>query len=198
MAIKKDQKPQRTHNGIAIDSDEEWMMLMWAEEMIERGLLESVERAEPFLLSSAITNTYKETVELKTKTKEVEKKQKLLEEHVYTPEFKIIPTEEGYKKLVYNPMLQGGRKNTKLFIGDQMNGIYIEIKPEWDQNNMERLFKINQKWVADKYGIIVNLIKPIQLYEKTFVPDKYLITSTGKKRTIHIPIRSIDQYIETL
>lgn len=195
---KKEIKPQRTHNGMPIDSDEEWMMLIWVEDMITAGYIERVERAELFLLSSAITNIYKETVELKTKTKTVEKKQKLLEEHVYTPEFKMMPTEEGYNKLVYNPILHGGRKNTKLFIGDQINGIYIEIKPEWDQNNMERLFKINQKWVADKYGIIVNLIKPIQLYEKTFTPAAYMQTPTGKKRVMHHTVKTINEWIKEL
>lgn len=193
---KKEKKPPRYYNGIQIDSDEEEWVLMWLEELMERNLVERVERAVPFKLSDPIVNRYKETVQLKTKEKNIEKKQTILEGHEYTPEFMIKLTDKGERLLSHNLYIHIGGKLEKLFYGRSI--IYIEVKPEWDQNNMERLFKINQKWVMEKYGEYVNLIKPIQLFEKTFVPEKYKKTATGKPRVIHIPVKSADEWIKTI
>lgn len=197
MVRKATNKEQRYYNGIPIDSNEEAYTIMWLEELIQHGYIERIERAGTFTLSEPIVNEYTHKAVLKTKTKDVAKKQKILHGHVYTPEFKLYFTQKGITALV--DLIEDETKGelTKLFIGHYEQGqivAYVEIKPEYDQNNMERLFKINRAWMMDKYGIYINLIKPLQLFEKTFTPAKYLITSTGKKRVVHIEVRGFDEW----
>lgn len=178
---------------MAVDSDEEVMVIMWLEELAYAGYILKVERAGSFDLSDGLVNVYEETKELKTKTKTVEKRKSLLNAHIYTAEFVVTFSPEGVKKFVDNPMYRTIEKFSKLFIGTQF--VYLEVKPEWDQNNMERLFKINQKWVWEKYETFVNLVKPGKLFEDTFTPKAWLTTPTGKKRVIHWNVRTLDEYL---
>jgi hypothetical protein len=135
---------------------------------------------------------------MKTKSKEVEKNQVLLEEHIYTPEFVVTWTQKGSELFVDSLVGSSTGKLNKPFIKTYGYDTLIEVKPEFDQNSMERLFKINQKWVWDKHEVYINLVKPLKLFEKTFVPKKYLLTATGKPRVIHIPIRSLEDYLKTI
>lgn len=202
---KENKKEQRYHNSIPIDSDEEYFMLLWLEELMDAGFIDKIERAETFVLSERFVNEYEEVKELKTKSKTIQKEQILLEKHVYTPEFKITLSPMGVKLLSWRKFTRNdgsyypiNSKFTKLFVehyGGLEHEVYLEIKPEWDQNNMERLFKINRAWVYQKYGVFINLIKPLQLFEKTFTPKAYMTTTTGKKRVIHFETRTLDQYI---
>jgi len=195
--MAKAKKEQQYYNGIAVDSQEEIMTIMYIEELIEAGYVKKLERAESIRLSERLENKYTQVVEMKTKTKEVEKNQVLLEEHIYTPEFKITWSQAGSELFVDSLVGSTGKLN-KPFIKVYGYDTFIEVKPEFDQNSMERLFKINQKWVWDKHGVYINLVKPLKLFEKTFVPKKYLLTATGKPRVIHIPIRSLEDYLKTL
>lgn len=200
--MAKEKKEQKYYNGIAVDSQEEVMIIMFFEELIEAGYVKSIERAETFSLSERVQNKYTEVVQMKTKAKVVEKNQILLEEHVYTPEFKINWTEKALYVLVTN----GGEYNTKItqpFMGEfhgEDDGItsHIEVKPNFDQNNMTRLFKINQKWMYQEHSVFVNLVHPHKLFEQTFTPKAWLKTPTGKDRVIHWPVRTLEEYIESL
>lgn len=191
--MAKEKKEQRYHQGIAIDSEEEYAFLIWLEELIERGFVESVKRADSISLSESVVVEYTEEKQMKTKIKLVDKSQKLLEKHIYTPEFEVFFSKLGLKRMIHDLRFDEGKVD-KLFISNGQVVIF-EIKPEWDQNNMERLFKINQKWIYDKCKIFVNLIKPFQLFEKTFTPKAWLTTPTGKKRVIHWQVRSLDEYL---
>jgi hypothetical protein len=66
----------------------------------------------------------------------------------------------------------------------------------FDQNNMERLFKVNQKWMWQKHGIFVNLIKPQELFQKTFTPAEYLRTPTGKPRKLNFKPRNLFDFLK--
>lgn len=189
-------KEQAFHNGIQVDSQEEVMMLMYIEELIENGYAEKVERAKTFDLSAKLRNTYNVTVQMKTKEKVVEKSLILLEDHVYTPEFVVIWLAKGKDTFVDTLVNINSRKFTRPFIGG--NATYIEVKPEFDKNNMTRLFKINQKWMWSSYGIFVNLVQPHKLFEETFTPRAYLTTPTGKTRVIHWPVKTLEEYVESL
>ena len=87
--MAKAKKEQQYYNGIQIDSIEEQMAVMYIEELIETGYVQKLERAPTYILSERLEHKYTQVVEMKTKTKEVEKNQVLLEDHVYTPEFVI-------------------------------------------------------------------------------------------------------------
>lgn len=199
--MSKAKKEQQYYNGIQIDSIEEQMAVMYFEELIEAGYVKSIERAETFLLSEKVQNKYTQLVEMKTKIKQVEKNQVLLEEHVYTPEFKVNWTE----KALYILMTNMGQYNTKItqpFMGNYSDldnlTSYIEVKPNFDHHNMTRLFKINQKWMYQEHSKFVNLVQPHKLFEETFTPTAYLKTATGKQRVIHWKVRTLEEYLDTL
>lgn len=180
--------------GIDFDSLEELAFLQWAQELKRAGYITSIERSESFLLCDAMTIGYAE--QLKTKSKPMQ--QTILHGHSYTPEFRIRWSDKARDKFV--EIIGGTKKFEKLFLGVpcEFGGYetYIEIKPLWDQNNMERLFKVNQKWMWDKHHIFVNLVKCPELFPKTFTPTEYLTTPSGFKRKIKWKIRNLWTYLK--
>lgn len=188
----KKAKKQLEYRGISCDSDQEIFFLYWAFTLLDAGYIETIERAESYLLSEPVFEVYTEEEKLKTKTKIVNKKLNILREHKYTPEFKLVASIAGEKlfKSIINP--EG------LFFPKKPDSweIIVENKPKFDQNNMSRLFKINQKWVYNTYKEMVNLVIPEILYEQTFVPKQYLRTKTGKIRKINFKIRTFEEWIK--
>ena len=191
---KRKAKLPLSYRGISCDSSEEVYFLMWANEAMEAGLIENITRAESYLLSEPVFELYTEEKQLKTKTKTVDKRLEILRGHIYTPEFKFELTEKGEKlsKSIVNP--------TGLFFPRTPDSweVMVEIKPLYDQNNMTRLFKINQKWVYTKYQEMVNLIIPETLFKATFVPKDYLKTPTGKPRKINYEVKTIQDWSKDL
>ncbi len=122
----------------------------------------------------------------------------ILHGHSYTPEF-IIEWDKKAMGKIFDLMISSGRYTCPIlgthaeFIGFHS---FIEIKPMFDQNNMERLFKVNQKWMWQKHGIFVNLIKPQELFQRTFTPKEYLVTPTGKPRKLNWKPKSIFDFLK--
>lgn len=198
---KEKKKEQRFHNGLAIDSDEEYYCLLYLEELMQAGYIYKIERAETYSLFDGLTNVYEEEKQLKTKVNIVEKRQVLLAAHEYTPEFVVKWTPKAINLLIWKFYRDVNEKFDKPFIYEQVAEYpvsFIEVKPAFDQNNMTRAFKINQKWMYEKWGIFVNLVQPQKLMEETFTPREYLKTPTGKTRVIHWPIKTLEEYIDSL
>lgn len=177
--MSKSIKQTLEYRGILCDSYEEVYALMWLFEAMDRGLIKSIDRSPSFVLSESVFETYTQVIQLKTKTKAIPKTKTILREHIYTPEFKVEFD-----------------KDLGLYHLDNIG--YIEVKPKFDYQNMVRLFKINQKWMYAKYGILVNLIVPETLFENTFTPKEYLKTATGKSRKIKWKIKTIEEWINTI
>jgi hypothetical protein len=197
MVEQKKGKTIRTYNGIAVDSQEEMMAIMYFEELIEAGYVEKLERAESIGLSERLENKYTQVVEMKTKTKKVEKNQVLLEEHIYTPEFVVTWNINGQHAFADTFEYPFPRKFKKPFV-EHDGKSWIEVKPSFDQNNMTRLFVINRKWCWDKHNIFINLVQPHKLFEETFTPKAWLTTATGKQRVIHWKVKSLEEYVNSL
>jgi len=183
------------YENIPYDSGEELAFLQWAFELKKAGYIKSIERSESFLLSDPMQINYAQ--QLKTKSKPMT--QHIMAGHSYTPEFLIIWNLKGSDVFVDDFKAQ--KKQTKLFLGYKDKGYgllhtYVEIKPMFDQNNMERLFRLNQKWMWQKHGIYVNLVKCPELFAKTFTPQEYLKTRTGKQRLIKWRTRSMWHYLK--
>jgi len=197
VARQKPRKEKRKnttghYKGIAYDSLEELAFLQWASEAQRAGYITHISRAESYLLSSALVHDY--VLNMKTRSKP--STQVLLRGHSYTPEFVIKWNKSALDKFVSIPV--HGKKMENLFIGyleDNVITTLIEVKPTFDQNNMERLFKINQKWMWDKYQLFVNLVKPQKLFEDTFTPGEYRTTPSGRPRVIKWSQRTISQFI---
>jgi hypothetical protein len=170
-----------TYKGIEYDSLEELAMLQWLYELKNEGYIQSIRRATSYLLSNSLVHDYAQ--QLKTKSKPVQ--QTLLHGHSYTPEFHVIWTPQGADIFLW--YIGSPHKFDKTFIGYMTistSECIVEVKPVWDQNNMERLFKLNQKWMWDRHRVFVNLVKPQELFARTFTPKEYLTTPSGRRREI--------------
>lgn len=155
-----------------LDSKEEMYIVWWLQELKDQSLIEDFERSKEFVLSP--------------KRSIVEGK--IIREHSYTPDFDINWSVNGGDLFV-------GYKGSPFTYSDPYKSI-IEVKPQYDSNNMTRLFRINQKWVMDKYNIYVDLIQPESLFKKTFCPDRFRYTDGGKGlRKLKEEYLTLNEYI---
>jgi len=181
-----------SYKGIEYESLEELAMLQWLYELKNAGYIHSIKRAKSYLLCSSLVNDY--ALQLKTKSKPMQ--QTILHGHSYTPEFEV---EWESKASKFVDLLKTDSKCEAPLLGfyGGVNKIvtYIEVKPVWDQNNMERLFKVNQKWMWEKHGIFVNLVKPQLLFQETFTPKEYHVTPSGRVRIIKWKPRTLTEYL---
>ena len=179
------------YKNIKYESIEELNFLQWLWELKDRDFIKSIERSPSFKLSDAIGINYEEVKQLKTKSKTIVKTLDVLREHVYTPEFEVWWNSLVFIKSTANP--NGLFYNQHLLVNSFHT--FFEIKPQFDQNNMSRLFKINQKWLYAKKGVFVNLIVPQKLFKETFTPKEYLLTPTGKPKKINWKIVTCDEWL---
>ena len=189
------------------DSKEEKYFYHWLLEIQAKGYIKEIIRGDElsFLLSEKAISTRK--VEIKTKTKVVDFS--LLQQHVYTPDFKIIWNKSAEALLFSIDSFD----DRYVFVANLINGeyvSYIEIKPSFDKTNMTRLFGINQKWMFAKYGIYVQKILPYKtskksdncFFKETFVPEQYHkdrnIVGKDKPPLLHFTFKNCDDFIENL
>jgi len=163
------------------DSDEEFYFSWYCEELVENGYAFSwgIEK-NTFNLTNGLSISYiKEMKRVENK----QMKQVILKPSEYTPDFTINWNEKALG--VFTSKLYSGNKITTPFICDRNLTSIIEIKGEWDNNNMTRLAINNIKFLYDKHGIYTNLIKVPSIFKNTFTPTKYLTTNkSGKPRKI--------------
>jgi hypothetical protein len=183
------------YKEIKCDSFDEIFFLDWIFELMEMGYVRTVRRAETFQLSSPCNHHYYKPL----KTKQRSEVQTLLNKHVYTPEF-YLEWEEKAKDIFFQ-YLDEAKKITLPIIAqfdmiDKVYFSYFEVKPKFDQQNMERLFRINQKWIWQVTHRFINLVKVHDLFPKTFTPMAFLYTRTGKDKKINwVPI-SLTEYLK--
>lgn len=186
------------YEGSIYDSFEELHFAYWLNELKEEGFITDWSRTcLPISLTDGLYHSFTETKILKTKTKQNEKRQVLLAPSVYTPDFNICWSAKA-KGTFFVTLAHDGRIATP-FIGKQEADVYsslVEIKPLFDQNNMTRVFKNNQKFIWDKYKEYVNLIYVTELFEQTFTPKKYRLTPTGKPRKINWNPITLKQFVD--
>jgi len=163
-------KTTLVYKGVKFDSDEEVFVAMWLQELQDAGLVIRWSKTEmPFPMTSGLKRDYIKLTQLKTKIKRENKTQTLLRRSEYTPDFIVNFSAKGHLLFV------SSLEPECLFVPGMLfykntPGVVIEVKPTFDQNNMERLFVLNQKFLWDKEKIFVNLIEPIALFKKTFIP----------------------------
>lgn len=179
---------QREYLSFPVDSEGEIHFIMWMEELKQNGFIKDYKRGDSKLLSSSVTNNYVQ--QLKTKSKPCT--QNILMGHSYNWDFTIEWTDLGIKHFVN----KFGEKWEKPFIINSESESYIECKPPFDFQNMSRLAVLNIKWIWDKYQIFIQLVKNIELFEKTFTPKVYLTTKNGKERKTKHKIRTLEEYLK--
>jgi hypothetical protein len=185
-----------SYKGIEWESFEELSFLYWAFELKNHGYIKSIRRSPSFLLSDSMVHDY--VVNLKTKSKPAS--ELVMHGHSYTPEFVIEWDKKAFAGII-DLTYQYGKYENRVLLAQtfpSQEGVwsYVEIKPMFDQNSMERLFKVNQKWMWQKHGIYVNLIKVGELFPKTFTPEEYLRTPTGKPRKLNWKPKSLFDFLK--
>jgi len=187
-----------------MDSNEEQFFCWWLDELVEAGYVIDYTDAKTYLLAPKLDYQYLE----QKKTKSTLKEQSLMQQHVYTPDFDIRWNKSALGIFI-NPPITALELNDNstvcrntilnkldkdLFIkcGESM---LVEIKGTFNRFGGEKENSINRKWLFQKHGIYTNLVKVPDIFAKTFTPQKFLLTKTGKQRTIHFKIKTLEQYI---
>lgn len=180
-------KKEYKYQDVSYDSQEEVMFAMWCNELEQAGYINTWHKNYcEYKLTNGLYVEYTETKQLKTKLKAIQRKQTILSPSVYTPDFEILWDKKAGG--IFHQVILKNQKINLPFLSDYYKHVgytsIVEVKPLFDQNNMSRLFKNNQKFMWDKLGLYVNLTVPQELFAKTFTPKEYLITPTGKQRKI--------------
>jgi WD40 repeat protein len=176
------------HNGREYDSNEEIYFTLWMDELVKAGYIKKwIRNEDSFQITPpAISRFF---------VKKKEKTQTILQDLEYTPDF-IIHWDTSAIGLFCNFLNK--EKITQPFICQMESDVIIsivEIKPSFDRNNMTRLFRHTQKVFYHFFQKYVNLIIIDKLFDKTFTPTDFLITKTGKTRTISKwKIKTLDEY----
>jgi len=193
-------KPKKTESkgeymGLVWESYTELAFLYWAEELKKQGYITHIQRAPSYLLSDALTNDYAE--KMKTKSKPVN--QHISHGHSYSPDYELLwDYKKARDKFVW--LMGSGTKFDKLFIAHPTDNPHIcrtviEVKPVFDYNNMTRAAILNVKWTYQRHGDWVNICKPMDLFERTFVPKKHMVTMTGKPRNFKYKPTTLFDYL---
>ena len=170
------------YKGIKLDSKEELHVARWLEELKKVGLVLDWKRADSIKVTTGLKKTWVKETQLKTKLKLEEKNDVLLRPSVYTPDFNVTFTSKGLKLFVGILDVKEYIPN-KLFYKTLNINVLLEIKPIFDKNNMERLFRLNQKFIWETQKTFVNLVEPISLFKKTFIPLESIPDFKFKRNT---------------
>jgi hypothetical protein len=182
------------------NSNEELYFSWYLEDLIKYNIVTRyMYESNSFLLSPAKKYTYNKRLVTKLKSVELH----LMDEHIYTPDF-LVEWNEDYNGIFYRD-IDGLNYTTKppfFCMRSKKNGkayTFFEVKADFDRNNMTRLFKINQKWLYDKYKLYITLISIPDLFKKTFIPERYFFTDSARQpRKINFGIKTFDEYYKWL
>lgn len=158
-----------------VDSDEELFFAWWLQDLKAAGIImdANLNRVNSFPLSMKIEHGFNQIL-----NKGVKRKQELaLHPHKYTPDYDILHHTK-YRDAFYSVFIQGkkfpGQKVPMLSLDPMQHVTVVEVKPDFDQNNMSRLAMLNIKWVFEKYKHYVQLVKLPSFFDETFYPTKYI------------------------
>lgn len=173
--IRIHQKNRIVIDSKEMDSDEERDFYSWLLEAESVGLVANIEyHNRPLELSPRATT--QETIQLKTKTKIVERF--LLHPHQYTPDFIFSWAGGGC------PFAKTSRF------------IWVDVKGSGSRFHDGKQFSINQKWVYDKYGIYINKVVPRKLFLKTWVPEACRYTPKRRDHVkAYIGVGNVNDYL---
>ncbi|MHB8871597.1 MAG: hypothetical protein ACYC5G_04040 [Candidatus Doudnabacteria bacterium] len=162
---------------LGYESAEEWYFAEWCREC---GI-DAEYQPESFLLS--------DSVKIPIRKPRTIGSVHLLHSHTYTPDFclvqypAVIATIDTCVDIMLHP-IQKGLKSA-LFIS-KGGSCLIDVKGENHMSSArasDHNFPINQKWMYERYKQYVNSVIPSKLFERTFYPEVYFWSPTGKERT---------------
>jgi hypothetical protein len=184
------------------DSNEEREFYHWLMELKEKGIINNiVHQPESFRLSDQRKLRIEKHLKKSSKIVDMH----FVNKHIYTADYLIFWNKEYLNKVFFELDFKGivPINFKSLFAANEdVNGefySYFEVKGTFDQNNMTRLFVINQKWILDIHDIYINLVIPSELFLKTFVPQKEIFSPKKKaERAKFKNADRIDDYLRKL
>jgi hypothetical protein len=139
-------------------SKEEFYFACWLKELKDKGIVKDfIFEPDSFELLDDVRVDFNKQLKTKVRTDS----HKLKSSVSYTTDFKILwDTQKSNGILTFNSADNYAKKGL-FWLKEDSNESYIEVKPEFDMNNMTRHVKIKIAWVYDKYDIHIDLVKPI-------------------------------------
>lgn len=189
-----------------MDSAEEIAVYNWCIEAVEAGLILSWSLDNPIYQPISITvadsviktpeNNYITALE----NVKDSKGKILLRGHSYTPDFHISLTDKFIS--MFPDVIPKMLRPTSI-ISDSNNkhiaDVYIDVKGSFNLHGGDRVFAINQKWVYQKTGILINKLIPDELFAYTFVPKAEQYTKkTHKLREKYIHCKTLEECFKNL
>ena len=193
-------------------SDEERYFSWWLDEVLEAGFINRVKyQPKPFVITESVK--YRWFKQLKSKQKAIDSE--LFRKHEYQADWLII-WENKAKDLFFgylNDLTLEAKKEDYPFLAHYNKATHyyysiVDVKGTFNQNDAYRRFSIDQKLVWDKYQKYIQKIIPAPavsksgkltpagaLFVKTFMPDNYRFTPTGKYRKIRFPVRTLNEFL---
>lgn len=184
------------YNEIKFDSKEEVFFLWFLQDMKKAGFIDNY-KYQPVAIELTPKQTYKFKKVMKTKEKIVDKH--LLHPYRYTADFEIHWNTSA-KGLFYENINEVVEDSNVPFFANSLGKRSISIvdtKASYNLKDSNRRFSSTQKVLFLLKNIYVQQIVPQKLFEKTFTPNRYLMTDKGVKlRTIHFKIKTLKEYID--
>lgn len=173
------------------DSLEEVYFIWYLQELYKRQfILKVLYQEDSYPLSAGLW--VRTTEQLKTKVRE--RKKQLFKPHEYIHDFTIHWNKKAYGTIT---SLFGEVEHKPIIFWNKIS--HIEIKGNFDRNNMTRLFKINQKWIWHEYAIFIQLVKLPLFFKITFTPNRYLKQNFRHgERKIHYQPETADNFLKGL
>jgi len=179
-------------------SDEERWFIWWMAELVQEGYIEDI-KYEKYIWKLTPPSYFWYKKVLKTKTKL--ERRILIREHQYTCDYSIVFADKA--RYYFFEELDAAKpvsNRTVPLYSDDKNLVHIEVKPKFDQNNMEREFTINQKFLYSKFNTYINKVKPANFrrcfFDAYFCPDRFLRQDKQKgNRKLHFRPTSLSEYI---
>jgi len=198
-----------TKNVNTFESKEELWISYYLDELLKVGfIIDWQYQPKTYTLFEPFTYEWQKELTKKNKTKV----SALIRGHEYTPDFMMVWHEKA-RYLFFNSIEDKINLKEANFIAHSGNNLsIIDVKPQFDMQNMTRLFVINQKWMMDKFGLYVQKIIPIKetkhkqkssiwsgIFPKTFTPERYFFTDVSmKERKINYKAIRLNEYLKLM
>lgn len=164
-------------NG-GFDSKEEYWIYLYLLELKEEGyILDIICQPDSFKLYEGLPKKFFRLKQLKTKvSKKYTQRKNLINPHEYTADFRVYWDFIKATKFIHEVTDDEKNLDIPFIVNEFYDAISnIEVKGSFDRNNATRLFTSRtQPWVWQKFGVYVQLIKPLELFKETFIPKAIL------------------------
>lgn len=119
----------------------------------------------------------------------------LLNSFNYTPDFLVYWNDKAYNEHI---VVEEDKATTKAIYVSQNGKTYIEIKPDFDMNNMTRDFRVKQKVIYHALGRYVQLVIVPKIFKSTFTPLRYLMQDkkSNRRRSIKFKINLFSEWVQ--